>query len=298
MRAHLVCGLACIGLLMLHAPICAGLQSNADESDKVMPLETVDHLDVSSLLALQAAAGGGIFKQVDDELHLIMHKAEDKTAVMPDPRKPELGIQMVPHQEMASAFPAFAVMLANLTGEPVAANDTVNAASFQVISLMLHDLVDIADGQLTYKVSVIDSDLGRGSPVVKTPAAVEPASGLVIENLATKPTETYSKALSEFLSGPPRSIPSGHIKEASLLIDLVKPEDTEHQHMCLKNMAESGDLSYNIHKYLANPEQEVKAQGVMTIGWMLPFSLWAWVCCPTFFILTPWAVPLWVFCCI
>jgi len=283
-------------MLIFAAAVCAiGASYDTNDDKKAMPLTMSETLGDVHVMALQAAAGGGQLENKAGCMHLTLKNADNMTAVVRDPMKAELGIEMIPHAAMTVALPAFAIMLANLTSTEEATPD-----SFQVISVHLKELVQIqADGQLTYKVEIIDTDIARGvMPTLPSQDDIDviiSSEKLPVDmiNLA-KQVEPGAAELA--LSGAPkRNVPEAFL-QGTLLIDLTDPADAHPT--SLRRMAEKGELAHSINKFFLNPDEVVKGQGVMTIGWMLPWSLWAWVCCPTFFVLMPWAVPLWVFCCV
>lgn len=269
-------------------------------STRIMPLQVTDTLskDPTHSMALQSASGGGHLQRVGEDLRLVLKEADNMTAVIRDPLSVHMGIDMVPHAAMKSALPRFAVVLVNMTDTQDTTPDT-----FQVMAIELKELVQISPhGQLTYRIDVIDADLGRGAQAGDGQLAAQVESvaypEMNIDNLASEVTAlTEVDILQQELGMAPKRGAPDAFQQASVLIDLVDAADAGHRHESIRHMAETGELTHNINKFLAN-SGDVKPQGVLTIGWMLPWSLWAWICCPTFFILTPYLIPLWVFCCI
>jgi len=267
----------------------------------VMPIEMRDQLGGNpNALALQAAAGGGYInrlERVGNRCRLILKNADNMTAVMRDPLQAGMGIEMVPHLAIQTVLPRFAVVLANLTESAETTPD-----SFQVFTVQINKLEVAAQGQLVYNVDIMDSDVARDVSSAPLPASITSASEEIpvdITNFASNAlTANDTDEAEEKRFNPKRSVPES-FNQATLLIDLVESDSNADHPLSIQHMAETGELAHNIKKFMSSgTEDQVKAHGVLTIGWMLPWSLWAWICCPTFFILTPYLVPLWVFCCI
>lgn len=278
---------------------CAVLGSDDVIAKQAMPLSIAGALGhESNVMALQATdLTGGSFQpnvgtqaHIEPHYHLRLNNADNMTAVIRDPLKAGLGIEMVPHAAIKAALPAFALVLANLTGTAA-----IERESFQVVAVMIKELEIAPNGEMTYKVELIDSDVARGTDPStlfsdETVAASDQAPGVSIANLASPDLQLVD-------ASPKRQVPDS-FRQATVLIDLVAAHDDTSNPISIRHMTETGELARNINKFITSPEDAVNPQGVLTIGWMLPWSLWAWICCPTFLILTPWAIPLWVFCCI
>lgn len=288
-------------LALIVGAVAATAVSGSDDAiaKQAMPLSIADALGhESNVMALQATdLTGGSFEphlgkqaHIERHFHLRLNDADNMTAVIRDPLKAGLGIEMVPHAAMKAALPAFAVILANLTGTAA-----IERESFQVLAVMIKALDIAPNGEMTYKVEILDSDIARGAnPSALIPGGTVPAS----KQLPVAVTDLASPDLATVDASPKREVPES-FKQATVLIDLVGAHDETSNPISIRHMAETGELARNINKFITTaPEDAVNPQGVLTIGWMLPWSLWAWICCPTFFILTPWAIPLWVFCCI
>lgn len=282
---------------MLSFALATSANNDHDQSStRIMPLQVTDTLakDPAHSMALQSASGGGLLRRVGEDLQLVLKDADNMTAVIRDPLSVHMGIDMVPHAAMRSAFPRFAVVLANMTDTQDTTPD-----NFQVMTIELKELIQIAPhGQLTYRIDVIDADLGRGAHAGDEQLAAQMSGETNVDNLASQVSAlTKADTMEQELGAAPKRGAPDSFQQASMLIDLVDPADMGRRHESIRHMAETGELTHNINKFLAN-SGDVKPQGVLTIGWMLPWSLWAWICCPTFFILTPYLIPLWVFCCI
>jgi len=259
----------------------------------VLEIVAEDRVLPSGTIAFQTASNGGMLQKSVDvdgavQLSLTLHGVPNITAVLEDAHNPETaGAKMAPTNTIQFTLPKFAVLFASDDNDdsPDAAYN-INASSDvapQLYSVIALDLLEL--------ISYEEEDYNPTNPEVtlctvryKVAHNVDNISGLTIEE---------------------SSINSQSFTEAALLIDLVNAEDISipesRRNMTLSHMAKTGELAYNVDK-LKDPNSAnsiaVQAQGVLTIGWMFPFSLWSWICCPAWITVCPACIPTILICCV
>jgi len=262
------------------------------EDKLVLEIVTEDRVLPTGTIAFQTASNGGMLQKSVDvdgavELSLTLHGVPNITAVLEDVHNPETaGAKMAPTNTIQYTLPTFAVLFASNDNDNTPDAYTTNASSAvapQLYSVIALDLLEL----ISYEEEDYDptnSDATLCTIRYKVAHNVDKISGLPIEE-----STLYSQSFTE----------------AALLIDLVDAEDISvpesRRNMTLGHMAKTGELAYNVDK-LKDPNSAnsiaVQAQGVLTIGWMVPFSLWSWVCCPAWIIVCPICIPTILICCV